>query len=478
MITGCGGHGTPDATEHNLSAGAKEAKTLEGAHRTVIDYFDAAHAAFAPTNKVVKQYSINGVKVDEIELTSQNWPLSSNNAQSKPPFEWQHRLIRYRPTDMVAGAPALLYVAGGSNQEILTDGGSDWKDAAVLAESLGMEIAVLTNVPNQPLPLDGASELTEDELIAESWQRYMADPVANRFASMHLPMAYSIKTAMDYLDDGQRHFVLAGASKRGWAAWLTTLNDTRVDALIPIVTDFWNIPANFEHIRHSYDGKFPPALAPYENRGLEQLLKPQDINAASLLAFEDPVRYPAEALARPTVYMISAMNDEFTVPDSAWQFLPKLGAHRRVRYLLNESHAVGSGRVISAMTSFLRHFVAGNKPRPQTVAYDADTGQVTWNIPVIGKTGKVRVWVARNKFARDFRLDSDIYFSSRQMPVTCTGDTCQLSFTPDKSVEGWQAYFIEAELDGVETSTPPLIWPRRYADGSAAPDYPATLPME
>ncbi len=38
-------------------------------------------------------------------------------------------------------------------------------------------------------------------------------------------------------------FIVAGASKRGWAAWLTALSDPDVDAVVPFVMNHGSLAA-------------------------------------------------------------------------------------------------------------------------------------------------------------------------------------------------------------------------------------------
>ena len=56
-------------------------------------------------------------------------------------------------------------------------------------------------------------------------------------------------TGTDYRID---KFIVSGVSKRGWAAWLATIADQRIAAIIPIVIDIYNINAQFSKLNKVY----------------------------------------------------------------------------------------------------------------------------------------------------------------------------------------------------------------------------------
>jgi PhoPQ-activated pathogenicity-related protein len=340
---------------------------------------------------------------------------------------------------------------------------------AELARGLGIAVAELYYVPNQSLQLDGRPLGREDALVAYSWRKSVDQPEADRFSSLHLPMTQAAVAAMDAIQSGvpdARAFVLSGSSKRGWASWLAGLNDERVQAIVPVVADFWNIRVNFSHVYNSYGKQWPVALRDYERNGITGEVLNGSPGFDALLRFEDVVNYP-ESMARLTKYMISASGDDFAVPDSAWSYLPALKGPTQLRYLPNQSHYVGSKQVAEALRQFMGRWLAG-KPLPEArVEGDARDGRI--RVSTREPVSRAKLWLANNPDSRDFRFRSGIRYQDRMIDGKCSAGECRFEFTPDASLPGWQAYFIELEGKDFTWTTPPLIWPKRYPDGSNVP---------
>src|SRR5438128_1387293 len=87
--------------------------------------------------------------VSHIRLTSQVWH----------DITWQHHLQIYEPADVNPGDAVLLFITGGNTGNLEAAGDKDM--GFHLARLCGARVAVLPQVPNQPL-LGGK---TEDTLI-------------------------------------------------------------------------------------------------------------------------------------------------------------------------------------------------------------------------------------------------------------------------------------------------------------------------
>lgn len=436
--------------------------------QTVPQYLAQARSGQQPA-RLLGSSSEDGVTINEYGFVSQRWPQKGSTLTSDAP-QWEHVLKLAVPAGRKPGSPALLYISGGSNHA--EKGALPPRDPLPLAElarELGIAVAELYYVPNQNLKLDGQPSGREDALVAYTWRKSVDQPEAERFSSLHLPMTQAATAAMDVIQGSLpdvRAFVLSGGSKRGWTSWLAGLNDQRVQAIVPVAADFWNVRVNFAHVYNSYGGQWPVALRDYvANRITTDVLK-GGAGFDALLRFEDVINYP-QGMVRLKKYMLSASGDDFAVPDSAWSYLPALNGPMQLRYLPNQSHYVGSRQVSEALRQFMGRWLAG-KPMPEArVDGDERSGRIS--VSTREAVSRARLWLARNPHGRDFRFNSGIRYQDRPIEGQCRSGECRFEFTPDATLPGWQAYFIEFEGKDFTWTTPPLIWPNRYPDGSKVP---------
>lgn len=330
---------------------------------------------------------VRGARYRELSLTSQTW-------QGEP---WRHQLFVVCPGNARGDRPGLLVIAGG-----------DWRDRYLeppdnpgppagtgryrdLARRLAAPVAVLLQVPVQPL-LGG---LTEDALIAASFERYLAG--AGDDWPLLLPMAKAGSAALTALtatapgDCGVApdRFVVSGASKRGWAAWLLAAADPRVAGLVPTVFDAVRLEAQLDHQREAWGG-LSPMLGTYR-AVLDRLATPA---GDELLALVDPWRQRAR-LRMPKLIVLGT-NDPYFPPDSSRLYLDGV-APANLLYLPNAGHAPADTRRIAAGIGALADAVAAAEPLP-TVRLSADPSgpRLRVSIATDGRARGARVWVARS----------------------------------------------------------------------------------
>jgi PhoPQ-activated pathogenicity-related protein len=191
----------------------------------------------------------------------------------------------------------------------------------------------------------------------------MDNPYNNACLAGHLPMTKSIIKAIDASYDiflkkyniKIQEFILAGASKRGWAIWLAALEDSRVSAIIPIVIDILNVPETISHICQSYKDGCPEALRDYKNTGVTDKIHSK--NFKQLMKIEDPFSYLSpeydkkyqSRLSIPK-YIINSSGDDFFVPDSSKFYFNKLpGKQNYIRYLPNSMHYLSGNPISDAL---------------------------------------------------------------------------------------------------------------------------------
>ena len=119
-----------------------------------------------------------------------------------------------------------------------------------MALSAGTVSAVLFQIPNAHIVFaedPSQQRRSEDAIIAWTWFHFINNPQDSEWL-LRLPMTKASVRAMDTvqavvkqrLGKDIEKFCVAGASKRGWTTWTTTIVDSRVIGSIPMVMDLLN----------------------------------------------------------------------------------------------------------------------------------------------------------------------------------------------------------------------------------------------
>jgi PhoPQ-activated pathogenicity-related protein len=347
-----------------------------------------------------------------LELVSQSWKGTL----------WRHELEVHVPTK-VEGRTALLFISGGTGDDL------------ALAQSMAAPVAVLHQVPNQPL-LQGKYE---DDLIAETFLRYLG--TGDPDWPLLLPMTKSAVKAMDALQAFAREqlslqvdrFVVSGASKRGWTSWLTAAADARVAGVAPRVIDMLNVPAQLPHQLASW-GEYSEMLAPYTNPGLPNFVTTPA--GQKLLAMVDPYSYRSR-LQVPKLIVLGT-NDRYWTLDALNLYWDGLPGDKHVLYMPNDGHGLADqSRWSMSLACFVRH-IAQDRPLPAMAWRYARNGKtLEAQIDVQPAPAAARIWVAQSA-TRDFRAAR--WVSS---PVALDGETLRASVP--LSSDGFIAAFGEVE---------------------------------
>ncbi len=399
------------------------------------------------------------------QLQSQFWPEKS---QSSGGVIWKHRMIVVVPHH-IKNDEAVLYSDGGVNRDkkSLSPASNSmsfpkWKDILNYLSYLkildlpikyGSVLGIMLDNPNQYIAFDDGVPRMEDGLVAYSWNKYLDDPGNNAYWPVHLPMAKAEIKAMDLIQsEGKRlgyrspkHFIVSGASKRGWSAWLTALADKRVNGLIPIVIDVFNMKQNLEHIYHSY-GAWPEAFHDYIDQGVVDRF---DTDAfKKLVKVEDPISYlnSADYQSRLSIpkLIISASNDQFFPPDSLVQYLGLLPGENTVRMIPNQGHQVDFSEAVKSVVDYYGFFLNKIEAPGITWQNSNENHNVTITTRFIPR-GKVIMWQADNPEVRDFRFSTtNIRYSSATLTGNCdeVTDTCTYTF-PEFTGQGFTSRFLE-----------------------------------
>ncbi len=282
--------------------------------------------------RIQRRYRDQSGEILELHLESQTWQGGL----------WQHRLLLVRPKRLADPGHAVLVVGGGRWHDEFATATADEpfpEDGALfvqIARALRSTVVVLGQVPFQPL-----FDLTEDKLIAHTFDRYLA--TGDSEWPLLLPMVKSVVRALDASSEAAARewgtpltrFTVTGGSKRGWTTWLTAAVDPRVTAIAPIVIDALNMRRHFPHQTEVW-GAPSEAIQPYTDLHLTDILGSDA--GEPLRQIVDPYSYRA-ALTQPKLIVL-ATNDEYFPPDSANLYWDELPSPKYLLYVPNEPHGI------------------------------------------------------------------------------------------------------------------------------------------
>jgi PhoPQ-activated pathogenicity-related protein len=369
-------------------------------------------------------------KIHSLELTSQVWQG----------ITWNHNLTIYEPLEPTYQDTALLYIAGGS-----TGSKPGLKDHALpfaMAKATGARVAVLNQVPNQPL----LGDKKEDALIAETFVRYLETKDKNW--PLLFPMAKSAVRALDAVqawakEKGKpeiKHFVVTGGSKRGWTTWLAGAVDNRVIAIAPMVIVMLNIGTQGPNQIEVW-GKYSEQIEDYVSRGLMEQAKTAE--GSQLWKMVDPYTL-RDRLSIPKL-LINGANDRYWTLDALDLYWNGLKGEKHVIEIPNAGHNLEVNRdwALNGLGAFFRHSATG-RPMPK-ISWSfknsaAGTSELTVNADPPPRSA--RLWTATSE-SRDFRESK--WGSSPLQP----GTTITSPIARPASGHGAAFAELEYEIDGI-----------------------------
>lgn len=363
--------------------------------------------------------------VQVIRLTSQTWRGKA----------WKHWLTILRPDNTSLDDAAILFISGGSSNSRQPDATRDEvQQFSVIAAACEVPVAILNQVPNQPLQGDKY----EDDLIAYTFDQYMNGK--GHDWPLLLPMVESAVRAMDATsetlsagsDTRINRFSVAGASKRGWTTWLTSAVDKRVVSIAPMVIDVLDMPRQMNQQFRSY-GKYSHMITPYLKYNFpERMLQGE---GKKLTALVDPYSY-RQKITIPKL-MVLGTNDPYWTVDASSLYFPELVGPKNLYYLPNAGHGLGP-QVLPTMATFFKKTLQNQTLEKMKWELDKDNYfHVKWT----GSPKSVHLWKATSS-TRDFR-------ESKWTSVPLKGiesDTKLFLATPDK---GYAAYYVDVEFPGI-----------------------------
>jgi len=442
---------------HAIAQDTGSLKRTERGKRTALDRYVAAPDTSYKYERV-NTFSADGCTVDVLRLTSQTW---LTEAEVDRPV-WEHWLSVIRPagSEGVRHTTGFLFIAGGSHDKPAPEKAD--ASAVMIAAATNSVVAVLSNVPAQPLVFAGETiKRSEDSLVAYTWDKFLR--TGDDKWPARLPMTKAAVRAMDAVTDfcGSTHelkvdrFFVMGGSKRGWTTWTTAAVDERVVAIAPAVIDTLNVEPSLRAHFEAY-GFFAPSLHDYTDQRIVDWTGTPEMKA--LQRIEDPYEY-RERFTLPK-FIFNAAGDQFFPTDSARHYFDELPGVKYLRTVPNADHSMKGTDAMHTLAACYNAILHGD-PLPE-FAWSHE-GEAAVRVTAKTEPSVVKLWQATNPEARDFRKES----------LGNAWTSAELTREPDGSwvgrverpVRGWTAYFVE--LTFPSRSAAPLIFtnvPRVFPD--------------
>jgi PhoPQ-activated pathogenicity-related protein len=378
--------------------------------------------------EIQDMHKADGVTLYRILFTSQKWQGIS----------WNHEMTIIVP-EILKYKDALLFITGGS----LDKGKPNthkWDEDLIVGLSkvakTNMTIAaIIWQVPNQPLYED----LTEDALISYTLHNYLNDH--DLTWPLLFPMTKSAVRAMDVVQKFSKkelrwkikHFIVSGASKRGWTTWLTGANDKRVIAIGPMVIDVLNMPVNIDYQKVVW-GDYSIEIEDYVKLGIAQQLG--TANGAELVKMIDPYSY-RKLLTMPKIIFMGT-NDPYWPVDAIKNYIDSIPGDNHICYTPNAAHDLGDKKIAFTSLSALIGSAVTKKALPDCkYIVSENNGTITVTVTATPELlAGATIWSAESR-DQDFRDEK--WYS------TAVSITDKSKFTTEIKIpdSGFRAFYID-----------------------------------
>ena len=366
-----------------------------------------------------------GGTLSHLELVSQTW---------RDQF-WSHHLMVFQPATVRQSEWALLFVTGGSYN---APNEKELDLLKAVADRAGVLVGILNKVPNQPL-YDGRYE---DALIAHTFDQYLK--TGDQTWPLLFPMVKSAVRGMDTLQQfaakewGYQvgHFVVSGASKRGWTTWLTGAVDPRVKAVAPMVIDMLNMKAQLGWAEKVY-GRQSEEINDYTDINLH--MKQDDPAMIRLREWVDPYAYRARYQI-PKLLLLGT-NDPYWTVDSLRHYWNELLEPKAVFQTPNAGHDLAGGeQAVETLAAFVEIVSQGGAFPSLDWTFQPGQSGAQARLKVSRPARGIRVWTADSK-DRDFRDDE---WTARELALADGGTSASTEIA--QPAAGYRAYLLEATL--------------------------------
>jgi PhoPQ-activated pathogenicity-related protein len=383
-------------------------------------------------------------------MTSQQWRDASE--VDRPLWVHEVNMIDY----WFSAPECVLLIDGGSNPPGY---GGPEGDLAIACMIIGMDLVDVKQVPNEPLYFTDEvnRRRSEDEILAYSIDKFLV--TGDDEWPVHQAMVKSAVRAMDLVQEryiDMKDFLVVGASKRGWATWLTAAVDPRVDVFGAIVIDVLNMDEQVEHFWEAY-GFYQPAVGDYVE--FDIFCRLQEPNAIDCLKIIDPFEYIDDGKFTQPKMILNATGDQFFLPDGSRFYWDVVPGPKWLRYIPNADHGIQNNEdllmdVLLDTVTWANTAMDGGSLPNYTWSFQPD-GSI--RVQCVTPPDAVRLWQGTNPNARDFRIESvgEIFTST---PLSDQGGGVYIGYCPPPA-QGWTAFLVELDYGGVQYTTEVAITP-------------------
>lgn len=369
----------------------------------------------------------DGLRLYRIELTSQTWRDTA----------WNHELTVIVP-DTINYNDGLLFITGGA----VTKGKPNthkWDKEEIVAlgevaKTNKAIVSIIWQIPNQPR----YGGKTEDELISMTLHNFQND--SDYTWPLLFPMTKSAIKAMDAVQEFTstmnskvNHFVVTGASKRGWTTWLTGAHDKRVKAIAPMVIDMLNWPLNIEYHKVTW-GDYSIQIEDYVKLGITaQMNTPAGEKITQMV---DPYSY-RKLLTMPKMLFMGT-NDEYWPVDAVKNYIDSIPGNNNICYTPNAGHDLGDRQnYLAGISAFFGSSITNGIYPKLDYAIAEENGKITLKINATPEILEDAVlWTAASN-DREFR---DKTWSSVSLGKS---NVAEFSQEIDYPETGYKAFYID-----------------------------------
>jgi PhoPQ-activated pathogenicity-related protein len=376
------------------SCRTKEQVQVVNSKNALESYISKPDSAFQWS--VTDSFELEGIKGYQLIMTSQVWQG----------ITWKHQLTVFVPTE-VDYTSSLLFISGGHNKESEPELRSNTDDLATDLAHIAIKnkavVSLLRQTPNQPL----FGDLTEDALISYTLHNFKKDGDYNW--PLLFPMVKSAIKGMDAIQEfGKQNlnkeiekFTISGYSKRGWTTWLTGSQDSRVEAIGPMVIDVLNMPVSLQYQISTWND-YSIEIQDYVSLEIPQSMASD--TGTFLVDMIDPYSY-RKKLTMPKMIFIGT-NDPYWPIDAIKNYYDSIPGENYIHYVPNAGHDLAGGKqAMEALGSFFGNTIQKKAYPKCTWTTTATEKGLAINIKASAdKLVDVIVWTA-NSEDRDFRND-------------------------------------------------------------------------